>query len=148
VAAALRLNARRFIIDGEAVVLGPDGLSRFDELRRRDGARAAILDAFDLLERDGEDLRPLAFLERKQALAELVSGTSAGILLNEHIAAEGALVFEHPASSARRALSRSASTRPIDRGRTRHGSRFAIPRTSPYSVSAARIGRSKAPRGR
>ena len=94
-AAALRLNARRFIIDGEAVVLGPDGLSRFDELRRRDGARAAILDAFDLLERDGEDLRPLAFLERKQALAELVSGTSAGILLNEHIAAEGALVFEH-----------------------------------------------------
>jgi bifunctional non-homologous end joining protein LigD len=28
VAAALRLNAQRFLIDGEAVVLGPDGLSR------------------------------------------------------------------------------------------------------------------------
>src|ERR1700675_3536127 len=37
VAAALKLRAERFIIDGEAVVLGPDGLSQFDELRRREG---------------------------------------------------------------------------------------------------------------
>src|SRR6202011_4763752 len=65
VAAALRLKAQRFLIDGEAVVLGPDGRSQFDELRRREGGRAAILYAFDLLECDGEDLRPLAFLARK-----------------------------------------------------------------------------------
>src|SRR5579862_7002312 len=35
-AAASRLKADSFTIDGEAVVIGPDGLSRFDELRRRD----------------------------------------------------------------------------------------------------------------
>jgi bifunctional non-homologous end joining protein LigD len=33
--AAQRIKAKSFTIDGEAVVLGPDGLSLFDELRRR-----------------------------------------------------------------------------------------------------------------
>jgi hypothetical protein len=40
-------QSQEFTIDGEAV-LGPDGLSLFDELRRRGAARAAILYAFDL----------------------------------------------------------------------------------------------------
>src|SRR5262249_33508248 len=53
-AAAARINAKSFTIDGEAVVLGPDGLSRFDELRHRSAARTAILYAFDLIEHDGE----------------------------------------------------------------------------------------------
>jgi ATP dependent DNA ligase domain len=30
--AAVRIKAKSFTIDGEAVILGPDGLSRFDEL--------------------------------------------------------------------------------------------------------------------
>src|SRR5262245_7914742 len=34
-AAAGRIRAKSFTIGGEAVVLGPDGLSRFDELRER-----------------------------------------------------------------------------------------------------------------
>jgi ATP-dependent DNA ligase len=34
---------------------GPDGLSRFEELSRREAARTAILSAFDLIEHDGED---------------------------------------------------------------------------------------------
>jgi hypothetical protein len=42
-AAAEVIKAKSFRIDGEAVVLGPDGLSRFEELARRDAARTAIL---------------------------------------------------------------------------------------------------------
>ncbi len=38
-ASAERIRAKNFTIDGKAVVLGPDGLSRFDELRRRNAAR-------------------------------------------------------------------------------------------------------------
>jgi hypothetical protein len=53
---AARIDAKSFTIDGEAVVLGPDGLSRFDELRRREAARTAILYAFDLIEHDSERL--------------------------------------------------------------------------------------------
>ena len=37
-------------------MLGPDGLSRFEELRRREAADTAILYAFDLIEHDGEDM--------------------------------------------------------------------------------------------
>ena len=48
--AAERIKAKSFTVDSEAVVVGPDGLSRFEELCRREGARAAILYAFDLIE--------------------------------------------------------------------------------------------------
>jgi bifunctional non-homologous end joining protein LigD len=41
--AAQRIKARSFTIDGEAIVLGPDGLSRFEELRSKEAAHAAIL---------------------------------------------------------------------------------------------------------
>src|SRR5262249_25368079 len=94
-AAAGRIKARSFTIDGEAVVLGPDGLSRFDDLRRLEAGRAAILYAFDLIEHDGEDLRDRPFLDRKAALARLLRDTEAGIVLNEHVAADGPTLFEH-----------------------------------------------------
>ena len=93
--AAKRIKARSFTIDGEAVMLGPDGLSRFEELRSREAAHAAILYAFDLIERDGEDMRNRTFLDRKNALARLLRNTEAAILLNEHIAEDGATVFAH-----------------------------------------------------
>jgi hypothetical protein len=54
-----RIKAKSFTIDGEAVVLGPDGLSRFEELSRREATRTTILYAFDLIEHHGEDLRNL-----------------------------------------------------------------------------------------
>jgi bifunctional non-homologous end joining protein LigD len=95
VAAAELIKAKSFTIDGEAMVLGLDGLSRFDDLRRREAARAAVLYAFDLIEHDGEDLRDRPFLDRKAALARLLCGIKAGILLNEHVAGDGPTVFEH-----------------------------------------------------
>jgi bifunctional non-homologous end joining protein LigD len=94
-AAAERIRAKSFTIAGEAVVLRPDGLSRFEELSRREAARTAILYAFDLIEHDGEDLRNLPFLDRKAALARLLRDTAAGILLNEHIVGDGLTVFAH-----------------------------------------------------
>jgi len=92
---ARRIKAKSFTIDGEAVLLGPDGLSRFEELSRREVADTAILYAFDLIEHDGEDMRNLPFLDRKAALAQLLSDTKAGFRFNEHIAEDGAVVFAH-----------------------------------------------------
>jgi bifunctional non-homologous end joining protein LigD len=83
------------LIRCEAVVLGPDGLSRFEELSRREATRTALLYAFDLIELDGEDLRDRPFLERKAALAGLLRDTKAGILFNEQIAQDGPVVFAH-----------------------------------------------------
>jgi ATP-dependent DNA ligase len=70
--AARRIKAKSFTIDGEAVVLGPDGLSRYDELSRREAADTAILYALDLIEHGGEDMRNRPFLHRKAALAWLL----------------------------------------------------------------------------
>jgi hypothetical protein len=55
---ARRIKAKSFTIDGETVAPGPDGLSRFEELRSREAAHATILYAFDLIERDDEDITP------------------------------------------------------------------------------------------
>src|ERR1700678_720604 len=63
------------------------------ELHGRSRLGEAILYAFDLLELNGEDLRPLPFRERKARLARLLARASAGLALNEHIEAEGATVF-------------------------------------------------------
>jgi bifunctional non-homologous end joining protein LigD len=92
---AERIKARSFTIDGEAVVLEPDGLSRFEELNRREAADTAILYAFDLIEHDGEDMRNHPFLDRKAALARLLRNTRARILFNEHITEDGPVVFAH-----------------------------------------------------
>jgi bifunctional non-homologous end joining protein LigD len=94
-AAAELIRAKSFTIDGEAVVLGPDGLSQFEEPRSREAAHAAILYAFDLIEHDGEDMRNRPFLERKAALTRLLRNTETSILFNEHIAEDGAIVFAH-----------------------------------------------------
>jgi bifunctional non-homologous end joining protein LigD len=65
----------------------------FDALHRRRQARDAILFAFDLIELDGEDFRPLPLGKRKARLARLLAGVAPGIELNEHTEADGAAVF-------------------------------------------------------
>jgi hypothetical protein len=63
----------------------------FDELRRRDAAHAAILYAST----SSSMTARIAFLDRRAALARLLRNTEAGILLNEHIAEDGPVVFAH-----------------------------------------------------
>jgi bifunctional non-homologous end joining protein LigD len=54
-----------------------------------------MLYAFDLIEHDGEDMRDRPFIDRKAALARLLRKPGAGILFNEDIAEDGAVVFAH-----------------------------------------------------
>jgi ATP-dependent DNA ligase len=58
------------------VVIGPDGIAQFDQLRRRNGPKRAMLYGFDLIEIDGVDLRTRPLPERKTALAELIETLS------------------------------------------------------------------------
>src|SRR5271165_4885379 len=81
-AAALRRTS--FTLDGEAVVCCPDGVAVFDALHRRGTVSEAMLYAFDLLELDGDDLRPLPLVDRKKRLAKLVGRRRIGIVLSEH----------------------------------------------------------------
>jgi bifunctional non-homologous end joining protein LigD len=77
------LRARSFTLDGEAVVCGPDGIAIFDALHRRGTVSEATLYAFDLLELDGEDLRPLP-LGDKRRLARVLGRRRLSIVLSEH----------------------------------------------------------------
>jgi bifunctional non-homologous end joining protein LigD len=80
-----------FTLDGEAVVCGEDGVA--DAIHRHGRVSGAILQAFDLLEFDGVDYRPLPLSQRKDRLARLLARAPAGIAINEHTDAMGALVF-------------------------------------------------------
>jgi bifunctional non-homologous end joining protein LigD len=93
--AAAKIRAQSFTLDGEAVVCGEDGVAIFDTLHRHGTVRAAILQAFDLLELDGEDLRPLPLGQRKNRMARLLARVGAGIAINEHTDENGAVVFLH-----------------------------------------------------
>ena len=75
VAGAVRraLSARDAVLDGEIVVLGPDGRPSFPlalgRLGRRGGGPPASYAVFDLLELDGADMRPRCLDERLGLLA-------------------------------------------------------------------------------
>ena len=98
VAEALRaLPVTSVTLDGEVVICGADGVSQFDRMSTvfgRRGSREAFLYAFDILELDGQDLRGKRWDARRALLARLLTGTSEGIRLCEHIEdADGAVVF-------------------------------------------------------
>jgi len=79
--AVAALPAETLLVDGELVALRPDGVSSFPELQAAlsDGRDAALhLYLFDLLHRDGWDLRDCALTERKAALAALERVREAG----------------------------------------------------------------------
>jgi hypothetical protein len=59
VEAALKNREQQFVIDGEAVVLGVDGVSDFNALHSRRHDNEVQLYAFDVLALGGEDLRQL-----------------------------------------------------------------------------------------
>jgi len=62
----MKLRQSHFIIDGEAVVLGPDGLSDVATVHKH-GEQARLYD-FDMLADDGEDHRRLTLSLRKANL--------------------------------------------------------------------------------
>jgi bifunctional non-homologous end joining protein LigD len=91
--AVMRLNVRSATIYGEAVVCAPDGRSDFDKLHSGGFDQHVVLYAFDLIELDGEDWRLRPLEEHKARLAKLLRGD--GIYLSEHLACDGAIIFEH-----------------------------------------------------
>jgi ATP-dependent DNA ligase len=61
------------VLDGEAVLLRSDNLSDFEGLRSRQGQAQAILVAYDVMEIDGQDMRPEPLEERRKRLGKLLS---------------------------------------------------------------------------
>lgn len=75
-----------FVVDGEAVAFDNEGKSDFALLRQamRKG-NGIFYVAFDLLALDGEDLRPLPLLKRKEILERLVYGQGDALVYSAHV---------------------------------------------------------------
>jgi len=94
--AALRNRNSSFVIDGEAVLLGVDGISDFNGLHSRKHDDEVQFYAFDILVSDGEDLRRLPLSMRKTNLARLLARRIDGIFLSDFEQGEiGPDLFRH-----------------------------------------------------
>jgi bifunctional non-homologous end joining protein LigD len=94
VQAARRLPVARFLIDGEVVVSGEDGVADFARLHARADDASAFLYGFDLLALDGADIRGERLDARRAKLAQLLANPD-GIRFSENLDGDGAVIFRH-----------------------------------------------------
>ena len=120
--ALAKLRVKSVTLDGEGVVCRPDGVSDFDRLRAavgRLGSRDAFLYAFDLLEINGNDLRPYEWEVRRATLASLLRRAGDGIRLSEHLdSADGDTVFRHACAMGLEGIVAKRRDRPYRSGRS------------------------------
>jgi len=91
-AALAALSAERFVLDGELVVLDPDGRSNFAKLAH--GRTGTHYYAFDLLMLGNADLRSKPLEARKAALADLLLGCGELVRYCDHIIRRGKDFFD------------------------------------------------------
>ena len=90
------LPADTAILDGELVVLAPNGTTSFADLQAafQEGVKKPLTYfAFDLLHLNGHNLRNLPLSERKDLLAQLVKNSGEFVCLSEHLESDGEGVF-------------------------------------------------------
>ena len=98
VEAALRNRNSSFVVDGEAVLLGVDGVSDFNGLHSRKHDAEVEFYAFDMLVSDGDDLRKLPLSMRKTNLRGCWrAGSTASTLRHSSRARSGRIYSGMPA---------------------------------------------------
>jgi bifunctional non-homologous end joining protein LigD len=121
VEAALKNRFKQFVIDGEAVVLGVDGVSDFNALHSRKHENEVQLYAFDCLALDGEDLRGLPLSMRKTNLARLLARRPDGIFVAPTEQGEiGPDLFRAACRMGLEGLVSKRRDRPYQAGRSKH----------------------------
>ena len=122
VRAAMKLNCRSAILDGEAVVQDGDGASNFEALGSalRQQPHSIILYAFDLLHLDGEDLRQQTLMERRASLKHLVGADDQSrIQFSDEFDGDGAALFKACAERALKGIVSKHSLAPYRSGRSK-----------------------------
>jgi bifunctional non-homologous end joining protein LigD len=99
------VKAEKAVLDGEIVALDEQGRSSFSLMQQRTGIRShgrrvmgqsglpIAYYVFDLIYVDGHDLRRVSLEERKQLLAQIISGNGL-VKYSEHFLAHGVALFE------------------------------------------------------
>ena len=121
VEAALKNRVKQFVIDGEAVVLGVDGIADFNALHSRRHDDEVQLYAFDILALDGDDLRGLPLSMRKTNLARLLARRPDGIFVAPFEQGEiGPDLFRAACRMGLEGLVSKRRDRPYQAGRSKH----------------------------
>jgi|SRR4051794_13728932 bifunctional non-homologous end joining protein LigD len=121
VEAALKNRQKHFVIDGEAVILGVDGISDFNALHSRKHNEEVQLYAFDMLAADGEDLRTLPLAMRKANLVRLLARRTDGIFVAPFEQGEiGPDLFRAACSFGLEGMVSKRRDRPYRAGRCNH----------------------------
>ena len=121
---AASLPVEQALIDGEVVVLKPDGTTSFQALqnvlKRGEHQRLAYY-AFDLLHIDGYDLTRTPLLARKEGLSKLLQPASeeAPIRYSDHVVGDGETLFKHACQYALEGIISKRKDRPYTSGRGR-----------------------------
>jgi bifunctional non-homologous end joining protein LigD len=119
--AALKNRQRRFVIDGEAVILGLDGVSDFNALHSGNHNEEVQLCAFDILAEGDDDLRRLPLHLRKTNLERLLARRPEGIFINPFERGEiGPDLFAAACRMGLEGLVSKRRDRPYQVGRSKH----------------------------
>lgn len=120
VESARKNRQERFVIDGEAVILGIEGISDFNALRSGKRNAEVQLCAFDVLAFEGEDLRSLPLSMRKANLERLLRGRPDGIFVNPfETGAIGPDLFRAACTMGLEGIVSKRSDRPYRGGRSK-----------------------------
>jgi len=122
------LGCRSCLLDGEVVICGEDGIPIFDRLRYgRQVTGEALLYVFDLIELDGQDLRPEPIEIRKRQLAKLLRKAPVRLQINDHIDEPGDIVFRHACKLGYEGIVSKRLGSPYISGRSRTWLKFKNP---------------------
>jgi ATP-dependent DNA ligase len=120
VESALKNRRKHFVIDGEAVILGVDGVPDFNALHSRRYDAEVQLYAFDCLALDSEDLRELPLSMRKTNLARLLARRPEGIFAADFERGEiGPDLFRKACEFGLEGIVSKRSDRPYRAGRSK-----------------------------
>lgn len=120
--AAERLPVRHAILDGEVVVLRPDGTTSFQDLQNALGDERESLTyyVFDLLYLDGYDYGIVPLEERKWVLERLLRrrGIPRGIRYSEHVIGNGPRFFSEACKRRLEGIISKRRAKPYQAGRS------------------------------
>jgi bifunctional non-homologous end joining protein LigD len=120
VEAARKIRQKRFVLDGEAVILGVDGISDFDALHSRKHDDEVQFCAFDILVEGGDDLRKLPLSMRKANLERLLARRPEGVFVNPFERGEiGPDLFQAACNMGLEGLVSKRRDRPYRAGRSK-----------------------------
>ncbi len=131
------------LIDGEIVAHdaagNPDFSALQSVLKRGHGAQGAgdalAFHAFDIIELDGEDLTPLANIERKERLAGLLADAPPPIHVADHVIGAGEQLFEAMCGAGQEGIIAKAIDAPYAHRRSRNWVKVKCTRRQEFVIA-------------